>query len=477
MQTSFSVSSCEIRVWGLLILAALLFSSTRGIANVELEFRVDDSPYLDLSWNLPRALLLGNHDDYSLFFSLAKSYRACNNYAGLQSPQRFQQDLGRVLLDSPEKRRSYYKAAGREFGSSLKRASERELRFQYAGMSVKLRRSMAGKLQKIYNTFLSCDNSAYHQSLEDFQAFLLKEEVIGEAAANLAIGRLKADLAAARQMGLGRYLDTPVRATAVDCSAIEKLPQEFPFPRLVLDPGHFGGDGVTDSREYRGFREGWGTFVVANLAKAYLVKCLGVDSAQIILTRDSLGSIYGNEDITFKNFALMDYRTELIAFLEPDAVISIHTDGGAQTVKAFSPGVAPVYYYYRHLGDVTASSEVVAISADFSRSLVAGVVQQFQKSTAVGNRVSLLSPGKPPQTYLGRSKVFQNVLDRDIPLVLLEGLSHESEEMVSELTDEASMKETFQVGLSTFHYSPVLRWYAEGIVCGIVIYATAQEHC
>jgi|GEM_PF-1896349 len=464
-----------MRIPGLPLYILLMCFSFNAHSLGKLEFRVEDSPYLDLTWNLVRAILTRNHEDYSLFYQKALTYRAGYDYPDLKSAQNFRRDVSLALLDSADKRSDYFKAKGRKFSSKLHARTQRSLVYQYRYLSLGIRVELVGMLTDSYASLLQGDSQAYQAKLEDVQDFLLANKVIADPAEGIAVDSLKQELAAIVERGIGAYLHRPIQADFVDCSPYEGQSYSMPFQRLVLDPGHFGGDGVQDSREYKGYREGRATFIVAQLTKFILVKCLSIEGSRIILSRDDLRSIYGNGNVSIRNMSLMDYRAELIAFLEPDAVISIHTNAGMQQIYTFSPSLKPVYYQYRSRQDLVPSLETHRLSSEFSEIMAAGLERELGQTDGNLSRKQLLGLDSETLVKQGLSKVFQNIMDRNIPLVLLEGISHESDQMITLLTQPEHQIEHVVLGGTEYRYHPILRWYAEGIVRGLLNYGARKN--
>ncbi|MEM1140959.1 MAG: hypothetical protein AAGI88_00090 [Pseudomonadota bacterium] len=457
-----------------LCLLLLLVSCFATAGERLLEFRLEADPYGDFSWGLPNALLKQSPRDTTLYLAKLRAYSSGElivSKEGLSPASALRDTLHRVLLDKPENRARYYARYGQPFTARDNRLALRSLNKQYRRLSESNRRYLASALVDLYQALIEIDDAPYREALKAFEIEAQARQLVPPGLVIPAFETLRPQPENLDSESLARYLDTSITASSLECARVSGLPVSLPFPRVALDAGHFGGEAVTDSREYRGYREGRGAFIVAVLVKAYISECLGVASSQILLTRDNLYTLYGNGDVNLINNALMDYRTELLAYLEPELALSLHTDGGVQRISVFTPCERPVYYFYRGRQFWQPAERTLERSGVLAESLLSGLEDSLHPLSGSQTFGSIYQP-VASEAPCGRSKIFQNLVTRGIPVALVEGISHASPGMAEFLVDPAQRTETVRVGAVSYPYNPLLRHYAEGVVRGLLGFIT-----
>lgn len=439
------------------------------------DIRYLEGPYEDLTWGLPLAFISGSRQDIALFFGKLLAYSPGPHTSDLPPPLVAHAALSQLLLDTPDRRLSYHRASGVEFQRNDYRASARSIARFYTRLKPAQREELVSQLSIAYEALFQGNQDEFRATIQALRnrpwILALKPPPTPTAE---AIAHAKRTLRTVFSSNTGRVFDVPITAGKLDCSGFRAEKAISEKHRIVIDPGHFGGAGVQDSREYRGYREGRATLVTASLAKAFLVECAGLQTDDVILTRPNLYSLPGNDEVSFGNNALLYYRSELLALLQPDLAVSLHSDGGPQRISAYVPGITPQYYFYRSRGFQRSAT----ITTTASKALAQRIIKRLEGTLhPLREHEAFAALYQPQESQLeeGRDTLFQNLFDSGIPMVLVEGFSHAPPGMPEFLTAEAKRSERIQIGEHTYAFNPLLRHYAKGVALAINDYLTLQR--
>lgn len=430
------------------------------------DIRVKPDTNGDFSWGLPAALLLGDRQDQALYVAKLEQYATGVPQSELLPPRQLRSTLAQVLLDSVENRKLHYTSHGVPFGDRQEARVARVLDGMYRNLTLQQREYLASALGDLYTSLYDGKASVYRQQLQELKRHLIVQQIMRPETPATPLKVMQDQLDTATRQGLGNYLNLQIHAPDLQCRKLKPWEGPSPDKRVVIDPGHFGGAGVKDSREYHGYREGRATLIVALLLKAYLTQCWGFNGEQVLLTRYDLYSMPGNDRVGFRNNALMDYRSEWLALLKPDLALALHTDGGPQRISLYIPSTEPLYYLYRGRGFHGASATTAAQSRELANALLSSLESALHPLQHRPPFAALYTP-QPSLIRQGRSKVFQNLLQEGIPMVLIEGISHASEGMPEFLDSPTEQAEEIHIADQRYNYNPLLRFYAEGVAHGL----------
>jgi N-acetylmuramoyl-L-alanine amidase len=286
----------------------------------------------------------------------------------------------------------------------------------------------------------------------------------------------------------------------------------FQNHNIVIDPGHFGGRGIQDSRELpNGFREGEGAFISSLILRKYLSECMGKKYESLPMTRynlSSLGQGPQRRNVQRDSNDEMFYRREYIASLNPDLLISVHTNGLAgqsQRAEVIQPSEAILRRDVNRFAVGLSQQEKNNIVQN-TRTLSQPLAQSFQRGLDRGydrgTRAQEMGLTRDPRFGNSYTKLHTNTPGNAddgnpishyvwgsagharyaYPMLTTEGFFHDYRELTDKLVKQRSEKiqyRTQEFGTQNFEYHPAFQWYAEGLVYGLVDYygcgATGSE--
>lgn len=439
------------------------------------DIRLLDNAYDDLSWGIPIALITGSDKDLAFYLAKLRTYTSYSNFDGLPQATQFKSTVRTLLLDTPDHRKSYYEAHNLQFDNADYRQAERAITRFYTRLSLSQRKDLVESLVAIYAQLTGGEWQRYAAGIDDLASKFRRRVPPNHKSPSDTSEPDRQTLKRVLGVELGRYFNVPLHYDDPDCTGFTRLQSTAREKRIALDPGHFGGPGVQDSREYRGYREGRATLITAGLTKALLTACAGIPPEHIILTRYTLDTLPGNSEVTFGNNALLHYRSELLARLKPDLAVSLHTDGGPQRISIFVPSESPQYYFYRSRGFQRATPATSIASTTFAKRMIARLESTLHPLSSMPIYASVYRPAKSV-LKAGRDTVFQHLFDSGIPAVLIEGFSHAPAGMADLLTAEQHRTSKVWIAGEEYRFNPLLTHYAKGVALGIVDQLTAFEN-
>jgi N-acetylmuramoyl-L-alanine amidase len=360
------------------------------------------------------------------------------------------------------------------------------------------------KLSDIYGAFLSSNTSEFEAQLKSLNQSGVTEqepEKIVKPKPGLVSGLPKISLDP-KIPGFGedpcQAMGTPAaRRKCMEANA------KFQASRIVLDPGHFGGEYakgqvVRDSRETpKGYREGYGTFVTAAITKWCLENCFGAKPQNILLTRWDLTTL-GHEKISNPGVSQpsrkldpkeietpqsdsMAYRSDYIRGLSPNLFISLHSN--ATGVSGSTTQRVEIF----HLRNPTQkndkaydkSVESYNNSVALAKALEAGFEESYGASkdpTGLSRKeVMKISGALDTRTLEKDYRIFYSMLKNGspevkmTPMVLVEGFFHDTleDELLTAQNKSGPTLPKIQMAGQDFSFHRAHQWYAEAVVAGI----------
>lgn len=293
-----------------------------------------------------------------------------------------------------------------------------------------------------------------------------------------------------RRPSLGQ-IQPEITDSAIDCNGIAKVAVNS--ARVVLDPGHLGGTYAEDHRSSCtaapdhpacGYREGVATFVMSGLVKDLLVRCAGLNSKNVLLTRQGLEDVGGwsfKKDGTRLTesprasalaYDNLPFRTSLIRWAKPDVAVSIHTDAiEEQMGTIFTPrGVfANGISFYK-------TPESLERSEKLSKAMDASMQATFFDPQSVD---CLVAARYDFNGFSKQESDFHVLRSADtFPMILVETISHRPNWFKAASNEAFSLRTPgprFKIGGREYGYIKVHECLARGVAQGIVSYLNQRE--
>ena len=254
--------------------------------------------------------------------------------------------------------------------------------------------------------------------------------------------------------------------------------------RIMLDPGHLGGTrssgGFNDERKFKEYREGFGSLVVAQMTRDYLVNCLGGSPENILLTRENLTHINGKKEEALEQQGRTEpARTAYMKFIKPDIMISIHSNASLRGVKPWGTTNRPV---------VLCSPVASKATKESAENILLSLNRTFSPQTPIGKKlgmsnlsnvvsipISKKGTGQSPYGVINAGYDFVESKDPENPKkmikklvengqhIIVEGFFHDQEQTYNHLTTDESVPFMINAIPDKKKYPEAFKFYALSI--------------